>query len=194
MIHFIEGQIETLEQNRVIINVNGIGYEIYISLYTFEKLKKKSSCRLLTYFLVKEDAQQLFGFFDGDEKEVFSLLITVSGIGASTAQVILSSMSTNEIKNAILSGNTLKFSAVKGIGSKTAQRLILELKDKMLKVSLSEETIFPAENNKFKDEALSALLTLGFNKNNAEKAINEILKEHSDISAEEIIRLALKRV
>ena len=194
MIHFIEGQIENLEQNRVIINVNGIGYEIYISLYTFEKLKKKSSCRLLTYFLVKEDAQQLFGFFDGDEKEVFSLLITVSGIGASTAQVILSSMSTNEIKNAILSGNTLKFSAVKGIGSKTAQRLILELKDKMLKVSLSEETIFPAENNKFKDEALSALLTLGFNKNNAEKAINEILKEHSDISAEEIIRLALKRV
>ena len=194
MIHFIEGQIETLEQNRAIINVNGIGYEVFISLYTFEKLKKKSSCRLLTYFLVKEDAQQLFGFYDRDEKEVFSLLITVSGIGASTAQVILSSMSTNEIKNAILSGNTLKFSAVKGIGSKTAQRLILELKDKMLKVSLSEESIFPSEDNKFKDEALSALLTLGFNKNNAEKAINEILKEHSDISAEEIIRLALKRV
>ena len=194
MIHFIEGQIETLEQNRAIINVNSIGYEVFISLYTFEKLKKKSSCRLLTYFLVKEDAQQLFGFYDRDEKEVFSLLITVSGIGASTAQVILSSMSTNEIKNAILSGNTLKFSAVKGIGSKTAQRLILELKDKMLKVSLSEESIFPSEDNKFKDEALSALLTLGFNKNNAEKAINEILKEHSDISAEEIIRLALKRV
>ena len=194
MIHFIEGQIETLEQNRAIINVNSIGYEVFISLYTFEKLKKKSSCRLLTYFLVKEDAQQLFGFYDRDEKEVFSLLITVSGIGASTAQVILSSMSTNEIKNAILSSNTLKFSAVKGIGSKTAQRLILELKDKMLKVSLSEESIFPSEDNKFKDEALSALLTLGFNKNNAEKAINEILKEHSDISAEEIIRLALKRV
>jgi Holliday junction DNA helicase RuvA len=194
MIHFIEGKIEHLDQSKVIINVNGIGYEIFISLYTFEKLRKKSACRLLTYFLVKEDAQQLFGFYDDDEKEIFSLLITVSGIGASTAQVILSSMGTGEIKNAILSGNTLKFSAVKGIGSKTAQRLILELKDKMLKVSLSEESIFTSEDNKFKDEALSALLTLGFNKNNAEKAINEISKEHSDISAEEIIRLALKRV
>ena len=117
MIHFIEGQIEALDQNRVIINVNGIGYEIFISMYTFEKLRKKSTCRLLTYFLVKEDAQQLYGFYDDDEKEIFSLLITVSGIGASTAQVILSSMGTNEIKNAILSGNTLKFSAVKGIGS-----------------------------------------------------------------------------
>ncbi len=194
MIHFIEGQIERLDQNRVIINVNGIGYEIFISLYTFEKLKKKSTCRLLTYFLVKEDAQQLFGFYDDDEKEIFSLLITVSGIGASTAQVILSSMGTGEIKNAILSGNTLKFSAVKGIGSKTSQRLILELKDKMLKVSLSEESIFTSEDNKNKDEALSALLTLGFNKNNAEKAISEIIKENSDISAEDIIRLALKRV
>ena len=194
MIHFIEGQIERLDQNRVIINVNGIGYEIFISLYTFEKLKKKSTCRLLTYFLVKEDAQQLFGFYDDDEKEIFSLLITVSGIGASTAQVILSSMGTGEIKNAILSGNTLKFSAVKGIGSKTAQRLILELKDKMLKVSLSEESIFTTGDNKSKDEALSALLTLGFNKNNAEKAISEIIKENSDISAEDIIRLALKRV
>ena len=194
MIHFIEGQIERLDQNRVIINVNGIGYEIFISLYTFEKLRKKSTCRLLTYFLVKEDAQQLFGFYDDDEKEIFSLLITVSGIGASTAQVILSSMGTAEIKNAILSGNTLKFSAVKGIGSKTSQRLILELKDKMLKVSLSEESIFTSENNKNKDEALSALLTLGFNKNNAEKAISEIIKGNSDISAEDIIRLALKRV
>ena len=194
MIHFIEGQIERLDQNRVIINVNGIGYEIFISLYTFEKLKKKSTCRLLTYFLVKEDAQQLFGFYDDDEKEIFSLLITVSGIGASTAQVILSSMGTGEIKNAILSGNTLKFSAVKGIGSKTSQRLILELKDKMLKVSLSEESIFTTGDNKNKDEALSALLTLGFNKNNAEKAISEIIKENSDISAEDIIRLALKRV
>ena len=194
MIHFIEGQIEALDQNWVIINVNGIGYEIFISLYTFEKLRKKSSCRLLTYFLVKEDAQQLFGFYDDDEKEIFSLLITVSGIGASTAQVILSSMGTGEIKNAILSGNTLKFSAVKGIGSKTSQRLILELKDKMLKVSLSEESIFTTGDNKNKDEALSALLTLGFNKNNAEKAISEIIKENSDISAEDIIRLALKRV
>jgi len=194
MIHFIEGQIERLDQNRVIINVNGIGYEIFISLYTFEKLRKKSTCRLLTYFLVKEDAQLLFGFYDDDEKEIFSLLITVSGIGASTAQVILSSMGTAEIKNAILSGNTLKFSAVKGIGSKTSQRLILELKDKMLKVSLSEESIFTSENNKNKDEALSALLTLGFNKNNAEKAISEIIKGNSDISAEDIIRLALKRV
>ncbi len=194
MIHFIEGQIERLDQNRVIINVNGIGYEIFISLYTFEKLRKKSTCRLLTYFLVKEDAQQLFGFYDDDEKEIFSLLITVSGIGASTAQVILSSMGTGEIKNAILSGNTLKFSAVKGIGSKTSQRLILELKDKMLKVSLSEESIFTTGDNKSKDEALSALLTLGFNKNNAEKAISEIIKENSDISAEDIIRLALKRV
>ena len=194
MIHFIEGQIERLDQNRVIINVNGIGYEIFISLYTFGKLKKKSTCRLLTYFLVKEDAQQLFGFYDDDEKEIFSLLIAVSGIGASTALVILSSMGTGEIKNAILSGNTLKFSAVKGIGSKTSQRLILELKDKMLKVSLSEESIFTTGDNKNKDEALSALLTLGFNKNNAEKAISEIIKENSDISAEDIIRLALKRV
>ena len=194
MIHFIEGQIEALDQNRVIINVNGIGYEIFISLYTFEKLRKKSTCRLLTYFLVKEDAQQLYGFYDDDEKEIFSLLITVSGIGASTAQVILSSLGTNEIKNAILSGNTLKFTGVKGIGSKTAQRMILELKDKMLKVNLSKDSIFHSEDNKYKDEALSALLTLGFNKNNAEKAINEIIKENSDISAEEIIRLALKRV
>jgi Holliday junction DNA helicase RuvA len=194
MIHFVEGYIEESNPSSVIINVNGIGYQIHISLFTYEKIKNLNECRLLTYFLVKEDAQQLYGFFDGDEKAIFSLLITVSGIGASTAQSILSSLGTNEIKNAILSGNSVKFTSVKGIGGKTAQRMILELKDKMLKVELNQEDIFSKKSNNLKDEALSALLTLGFNKNSAEKAINEILQEKEVISTEEIIRIALKRV
>jgi len=194
MIHFIEGYIEDVKPSYVVINVGGIGYEVHISLFTYEKIKKLSECRLWTYFLVKEDAQQLYGFYDQDVKSIFSLLITVSGIGASTAQSILSSLGTNEIKNAVLSGNTPKFTSVKGIGGKTAQRLILELKDKMLKLELNEENIFTTQDNKLKDEALSALLTLGFNKVAAEKAINDILQENTDISTEEIIRLALKRV
>jgi len=194
MIHFIEGNIEEVKPTCIVINVGGLGYEVHISLFTYEKIKKLAKCRLWTYFLVKEDTQQLYGFYDQDEKSIFTLLITVSGIGASTAQSILSSLGTNEIKNAVLSGNTPKFTSVKGIGGKTAQRLILELKDKMLKLELNEENIFTSQDNKLKDEALSALLTLGFNKVAAEKAINDILQENTDLSTEEIIRLALKRV
>ncbi len=198
MIAFIEGPFAHKDPAKVVINLGGIGYEVFISLQTYANIKEAESARLHTYFHVKEDAQLLYGFFTEEEKQVFTLLISISGIGPSTALVVLSSLSPAELQNAILTENVKVIQSVKGIGAKTAQRVILELKDKIQKIiSLPEgelpKEISPTPDNKLRDDALAALTTLGIAKAAAEKSIDSILKKvGDDVNLEELIRQALK--
>ncbi|GJM59638.1 Holliday junction branch migration protein RuvA [Persicobacter diffluens] len=196
MIAYIRGRITEKEPTYVVLDVGGLGYEVRISLNTFEKLQdNKEEVRLATYLQVKEDAHTLFGFFDILEKKLFLHLIGVNGVGANTAMVMLSSMNVRELKEAIASEDVKTIQKIKGIGAKTAQRIILELKDKLLKegVDAPASSTGGGTAHQAKEEALIALTTLGIPKATAEKSITNILKKHgSDISVEEIIKLALK--
>ena len=195
MIAYLEGQLVTKEPTHLVVDINGMGYEVKISLATYSTVKGLDRARIHTHFHVKEDAQTLFGFAELSEKKRFLDLISINGVGPSTALMILSSLSPEELQSAILAENTGMIQAVKGVGAKTAQRIILELKDKMKKEGLLDKSleIVPQANNTLRNEALSALTTLGINKSVAEKTIQSILKEHHDISLEDLIKLALKR-
>ena len=197
MITGIKGRI--IEKNPayvVIETVGGLDYLVNISLATYTKIREMDEVRLFTHFVIKEDEQQLFGFFDEEERSFFRLLITVNGIGVNTARLILSSMSVHELHNAIITENAKVLQAIKGIGGKTAQRLIIELKDKIGKMSLSnspetEKKQFSNNNNT--NAALSALVSLGFPKNSAETVLEKIIKsEGLDLSIEDLIKKALK--
>jgi len=197
MIAFIEGKLTIKEPAFVIIETCGIGYEIRISLNTYSSIKDEEACKLHTYLHVKEDSHTLYGFSELTEKTLFLLLISISGIGPSTALMMFSSLSTNEIKSAIANEDVLVIQGVKGIGSKTAQRVILELKDKIRKeelISLNNGHISSSSYNTIRIEALSALVTLGINKQQAEKSIESILQNNDEqITLEELIKRALKR-
>jgi len=197
MIAFVEGKLTIKEPTFVIIETGGIGYEIKISLNTYSSIKDEEACKLHTYLHVKEDAHTLYGFSELTEKKLFLLLISISGIGPSTALMMFSSLSTNEIKSAISNEEVTVIQSVKGIGSKTAQRVILELKDKIRKeelMSLNNGQISPSSHNTMRIEALSALVTLGINKQQAEKSIESILQNNDEqITLEELIKRALKR-
>ncbi len=196
MIAFVEGILVEKDPTFVIIDVGGMGYHIKISLNTYGAVKDLDKCKLHTHLHVKEDAHTLFGFSDIAERKRFLQLTSISGVGPSTGLMVLSSLSSEELASAIVNGDVKTITSVKGIGQKTAQRIILELKDKMAKEDLLDRAvgITLSKGNTVKNEALSALLTLGFNKTGAEKAIDQILKEKSeDISLEELIKLALKR-
>ena len=196
MIAFIEGIIVAKDPTFVTIDIGGIGYDVKISLNTFGDIKALEKCKLHTHFHVKEDAHTLFGFSDIAERKRFLQLVSISGVGPSTALMVLSSLSSEEIASAIVNGDVKTISSVKGIGQKTAQRIILELKDKMAKEDLLDNVVGITLNkgNTMKKEALSALSTLGFNKAGAEKAVDQILKEtDEEVSLEELIKLALKR-
>jgi Holliday junction DNA helicase RuvA len=195
MISFLQGKYDLIEPTHVIMDVNGVGYEVKISLNTFSAIKNQEKGRLHTHFHVKEDAQTLYGFFEASERKRFQDLISISGVGPSTALMILSSLDPAELTNAIAAENTGMIQGVKGVGAKTAQRIVLELKDKMKKEGLIDKAveIVPSANNSLKVEALSALTTLGISKPAAEKAVAKILLEHKDITLEEVIKLALKR-
>lgn len=196
MIAFVEGIIVEKDPTYVIIDVGGLGYYIKISLNTFSDIKEKDKCKLNTHLYVKEDAHTLFGFSDITEKKRFLQLISISGVGPSTALMVLSSLSSEELVAAIIDSDIKTITSVKGIGQKTAQRIILELKDKMSKEDLLDKVAGFTLNksNTIKYEALSALTTLGFNKLESEKAVDLILKETSEeIKLEELIKLALKR-
>lgn len=194
MFAFIEGKLDYKEASHVIINVSGVGYHIQIPLSTYGALGTEEKCRLHTYLQVREDAHTLYGFKTIAEKNVFLKLISVSGVGANTGLMILSSMGVDEIRQAIVSDNVKAIQSVKGIGAKTAQRIILDLKDKFLKegVVAQEGEFSTAHNNSVMDEALTALTTLGFAKNVAEKSVERILRKEPNISLEELIRQALK--
>lgn len=195
MIAYIQGYLDYKSPAYVIIEANSVGYQINISLNTYENIKDLNEARLYTHLQIKEDAHSLYGFADPKEKEMFLLLISISGVGAATGINILSSISIKDIHRAILHEDIVSLNSVKGIGAKTAKRIILELKDKMVKLDVDDSPeLIPSEDNIVKDEALQALITLGFTKGSAEKAIEKIIKQNAgkEIAVEEIIRLALK--
>ncbi len=194
MIAFLEGNLALVEPTHAYINVGGVGYEVKISLNTFSAIKDKPSVKIFTYLYVKEDAQILFGFSEMSEKKRFLELISISGVGPSTALMILSSLSSAELQQAILSNDVMTIQKVKGIGAKTSQRIILELKDKLSKQDPEAnygQIVSSGQN--IRSEALAALVTLGINKTAAEKSLQTILKNaDKPLSLEELIKLALK--
>lgn len=193
MIGYLNGKLAFKDPTYVIMDVNGIGYEVKISLFTFSKIKDRESCLLHTYLYVKEDAQTLYGFFNREEKSTFLQLLSINGVGPNTALMINSSLTVNELKSAIVNEEVNIIQKVKGIGNKTARRIILELKDKIRKEGI-ETGVQSTENRGIKGEALSALITLGINRNVAEKGIEKVLKLNgSDISLEDLIKMVLKQ-
>lgn len=191
MIAQIKGKLIDKTPTYVVVDCGGVGYEVKISLNTFSKLGESEICMLYTHFVVREDAQLLYGFKEAGERELFRLLISVSGVGSATAMVILSSLSPNEIKQAILSKDVNTLKGVKGIGAKSAERIIIDLRDKIGKVE-GESIISEPLGNTVKEEALSALVMLGFGKNPAEKALTKLIKSGEDFTVEELIKKALK--
>ncbi len=193
MITHLEGKLVEKNPTDIVLDCNGVGYSINISLHTFSEIPDKEHLKLYTYLQVREDSHTLYGFSTKTEREIFKLLISVSGIGANTARTMLSSLTPQQVKEGIAGEDVALIQSVKGIGAKTAQRVILDLKDKVLKVyGIDELSLIP--NNTNKDEALSALEVLGFNKKLAEKAIDKILKSQPDASVEQIIKDALKNL
>lgn len=195
MIAYINGRLAYKDPTFVIIDIQGVGYEIKISLNTFSQIKEEEACKLLTYLHIKEDAHTLYGFAEASERALFLLLTSISGVGPSTGLMVLSSLSPDEIEQAILNGDVAIIQSVKGIGAKTAQRIILELKDKVGKStdSSSQVSLPISSQNTIRNEALAALITLGINKAAAQKSIDKILKGASgQISLEELIKQALK--
>ena len=197
MIEYLNGQIIELNPAHVVLDLNGVGYFVHISLNTYSALSGLKQVRLYIHEVIREDSHSLYGFFNFEERELFRMLISVSGVGANTGILFLSSLSVNELKMAILSGDVNKLKGVKGIGLKTAQRLIVELKDKLEKEPLSIQNsadIFRSLNNTVREEALSALVTLGFVKKNAEKVIDKILGSDPEKTVEQLIKDALKQM
>lgn len=195
MIDYIKGNITELTPTEVILECYGIGYRILISLQTYEGLNGKSDTKVYIHHYIREDEELYYGFFTKDERELFRLLIGVSGIGASTARMMLSSLTAEEIRNAILAEDLNKIKSIKGIGTKSAQRLILELKDKVSKGEGAESNVlFSPSSNPAADEATTALVMLGFTKANVNKAVSSVIKEKPGASLEEIIKLSLKRL
>ncbi len=194
MIAYLKGKLVHKEPTHVVIEVDGIGYQVGISLHTFSEVKNREDIKLYTYLHVREDAHILFGFATESEKQMFQLLISVNGVGPSTALVVLSYLAPEELKSAILHENTAALQAVKGIGGKTAQRLILELKDKLRKEVMEETPGIPGiMRNTMRQEALTALVTLGISKAQAERSIDTLLKKSGGvISLEELVKQALK--
>ena len=193
MIHHLKGQLIEKNPTYVVIECNGIGYEVNISLHTFSLIPDSEAVSLYTYLQVKEDSHTLYGFIEKSEREIFKLLISVSGVGTSTARMMLSSLLPKEVIEAIATGDVPTIQSVKGIGAKTAQRVILDLKDKVLKV-LGDDEVFVSQNNTNKEEALSALEILGYNRRQAVKVVEKILKEDPESTVESIIKLALKKL
>lgn len=193
MIAHIQGRLVEKSPTDVVIDCNGVGYHLHISLHTFSLIPDSENIKLFTHLQIKEDAHTLFGFVEKSEREIFKLLLSVSGIGASIARTMLSSMEPKQILHAIATGDVVSIQSIKGIGAKTAQRVILDLKEKVLKVYDLDE-VSMSSNNTNKDEALSALEVLGFNKKLAEKAVEKIVRESPDATIESIIKQALKNL
>ncbi|SHF53654.1 Holliday junction DNA helicase subunit RuvA [Arenibacter palladensis] len=193
MITHLKGKLVEKNPTHIVIECAGVGYFVNISLHTFSKIGDSESIQLYTHLQVKEDSHTLFGFFEKSEREIFRLLLSVSGIGSSTARTMLSSLSPAQIRDAIATGDVPTIQGIKGIGAKTAQRVILDLKDKVLKVYDIDELSVPS-NNTNKDEALSALEVLGFVRKQAEKVVDKVVAQDPGLSVEDIIKFALKNL
>lgn len=193
MIAHIQGKLVEKTPTDVVIDCGGVGYHIHISLHTYALLPQSDFVKLYTYLQIKEDAHSLFGFVEKSERELFKMLLSVSGIGAGIARTMLSSLDPKQIIQALAVGDLATIQSIKGIGLKTAQRAILDLKDKVAKIYQIDD-VFLASNNTNKDEALSALEVLGFNKKMAEKVMDKLVKESPEASVEALIKLALKNL
>lgn len=191
MIDYIKGEIAELTPTSATLETSGIGYFINISLNTYSSLTGVKNTKLYIYEAIREDAHVLFGFYSKQERELFILLISVSGIGANTARMILSSMNPQELTNVIASGNADMLKSVKGIGLKTAQRVIVDLKDKIKTAGIEQTDVFPISNPS-SDEAVAALVMLGFPQQASQKVVGKIIKDKPDSSVEQIIKMALK--
>jgi len=194
VITHIHGKLLEKTPTYLVVDVNGIGYKIKISLQTFSAINGEF-CKLYTHLSIKEDSHTLFGFFEESERHLFRNLISVSGVGPSTAQVILSTYSTEEIIHHITTADVKAIQSVKGIGGKTAQRIIIDLKDKVAKGMPTSDLLFDSIDNTIREEALSALLALGFAKKGAESKIDKVLKSNTEIaSVEELVKTALSQM
>lgn len=194
MIYYLEGVFAEITPTHVVVDCGGVGYIAHISLNTYSIILKRTSGRILTYLHVKEDGHTLYGFNDDDERSIFLQLISVNGIGCNTARMILSSLNPSELRYAILNGNLTLIKSIKGIGEKTAQRLIIELKDKVGRGSAAPSTMnVLLAMNKYREEALQALIMLGFSKQQSEKALEKVAKANAgaDLSVEQLIKQAL---
>jgi Holliday junction DNA helicase RuvA len=194
MFAYLQGKFTYKSAAQVYVDVNGVGYEVNISLNTFAAIQHLNEGKLFTWLQVKEDGHVLYGFFDKEEKDIFLLLISVSGVGAATARMMLSSIRPDEVNRAIFQGNVKLLESVKGIGKKTAERLILELKDKINKQPVSSGNVY-LKGNTLEQDALTALTALGISRVQAEQSIQKIIRSEPDISnLEELIKKALKAI
>ncbi|MEA4935604.1 MAG: Holliday junction branch migration protein RuvA [Paludibacter sp.] len=197
MIDYIKGEITELNPTYAVLETGGIGYFINISLPAYSTLNGQKNAKLFVYEVIREDAHSLFGFLQPADRQLFLMLISVSGIGANTARMIMSSYSAPEIQQMIATENAVALSSIKGIGAKTAQRIIVDLKDKILKLNIATtgtENLLLQVSNETRDEAVSALIMLGFAANISQKAVDSILKAQPEIKVEQLIKLALKSI
>lgn len=191
MIEYIQGKYDEIQPTMVIVEAGGVGYEINITLIDYEKLRSRESGRLYTHEAIRDDARILYGFIEKESRELFRLLITVSGVGPNTARLILSAMTADQLRSAIATGSDVALKAVKGIGSKTAQRIIVDLRDKIKEApaTLSLGTSVSMANY---DEALAALTTLGFALSSSQKVLRKLYDRQPDLNVEQAVRMALK--
>ncbi len=194
MYEFIKGIVAELTPTYVVIEAGGVGYAVNISLQTYAAVGELRELQLWTHHIVREDAELLFGFYEKEEREIFRLLIAVSGIGPNTARMILSSLSSSEVRTAIMQDDVRRLQGIKGIGLKTAQRMVVELKDKVVKTTGLSDAVTPGAATGIRDEALSALVMLGFAKAPAEKALAVLLRENTKYTLEDLIKAALKHL
>ena len=191
MIDYIKGEIIELSPAHAVLEAGGIGYHINIALSTYSELNGKNNTKLYVYEAIREDAHVLFGFLTKEERSLFLLLISVSGVGANTARMILSSIMANELQNAIITGNVSILKSIKGIGAKTAERIIVDLKDKVSKVEFSAQGT-PTANTAISEEAVAALVMLGFTQAMAQKAVKKVMETDPQQKIEQIVKQALK--
>jgi len=191
MIYYVKGEYVIKTATQVVVDCNGVGYDVQISLNTYADIEPLASGMLYTYHLVREDAQQLYGFSTQREKALFELLISVSGVGANTARVILSSLAPNEVEQAIMSEDAHTLQGVKGIGAKTAQRIVIDLRDKVAKTAIAGEGAV-AMSGGARSEAHAALTTLGISAKQTETILNKLLKSNPNATTEELVRQALQ--
>jgi Holliday junction DNA helicase RuvA len=194
MYEYIKGEKVLLTPTYAVIDVHGIGYNVLISLQTYTKLADATTVKLNIHQVIREDANLLYGFYDEEERQIFRLLINVNGVGPNTALMMLSSLSAEEIRVSILKEDINTLKGVKGIGMKTAQRIIVDLRDKVTSSGTSSELFAKLAGNKQKEEALSALISLGFAKAPAEKTLDKLVKQTGDYTVEELIKAALKQM
>lgn len=192
MIAHLQGRITFKSPAYLVVDCNGVGYAVQISLNTYEQLGNNESVKILTHLAIKEDSHTLYGFADEEERQLFLLLISVNGVGTNTARMILSSLKPSEIKQAILAGNWSLLKTIKGIGPKTAQRLVIDLQDKVKRTESSDLVQATTFNSAVTQEALAALIMLGFNKAEAEKGLMKIKQANPDLSVEQLVKQTLK--